>query len=125
MTVVLDRSQRDCVHLYLLAEITEISELVIALRNDEVDTAQQWRRWIEEDWRLLDEIGWEKTGTEEIYPITLPASEIRKVFGRLGDQARNSINNAMGEFANRVLKEAFTAAETAEMVLQELPGGTR
>lgn len=125
MTVMLDRSQRDCVHLYLLAEITEISELVMALRNDEVDTAQRWRRWIEEDWRLLDEIGWEKSGTAEVYPITLPASEIREVFGRLHDMARDSIKNAMGEFANRVLKEAFTAVETTELVLQELPGGTR
>jgi hypothetical protein len=125
MTVMLDRSQRDCVHLYLLAELAEMAELTVALHSDDVDTAQRWRRWIEEDWRLLDEIGWEKAGTEEVYPITLPASEIREVFGRLHDLARDSIKNAMGEFANRVLKEAFTAVETAELVLQELPGGTR
>jgi hypothetical protein len=85
MAVMLERSQRDCVHLFLLAEVTEMSELIMALRNDDVATAQRWRRWIEEDWRLLNEIGWEKTGTAEVYAITLPASEIRKVFGRLGD----------------------------------------
>lgn len=124
MAVMLTRSQRDGVYVFLLEDLAEMTDLVVALRSGDIDMAKRLRQWIEEDWRLLDEIGWVKVGTEDAYSITLPSDEIRTVFGRLHERARNSINHAMSEFANQVLKETFEVAQTSKMVLQELPGGT-
>jgi hypothetical protein len=125
MAVVLNGSQRDPVYQFILFDLSRIGDMEILLMSDEPELARRLRRRLEEDWRLLDQIGWELRGDRKVYAITLPSDEIRTVFKRLHSLATHIINKSIAESADRTLKAAFSVAETSAVVLQELPGGVR
>ncbi len=125
MAVVLDRSQRDAVYQFVLRDLADMDDVAIVLGDGEVELAQQLRRRFEQGLRLLDDIGWEQTGARELYALSQPPQELRAVFGWLGESATAATGEAIAESADQGIKEAFTAAETSKMVLQQLPEGTR
>jgi hypothetical protein len=123
--VTLDHTQRDGVYQFVLHDLGNLGELSLALGREEVHQARHLRQRFEEDLRLLDQLGWEKNPDKSEFAIRLGSDEIRAVFTRLRELTTEVINEAMTEFANQMLKEAFGVAETCAVVLQELPGGLR
>lgn len=125
MAIILEKSQRDGVYKFLLYDLSNVSEIHIALKRGEIEEARVLRQRLEEDLRLLDQIGWEKDSDQAAFGITLPSDEIRSIFTHLREEAIKVINDAMTEFANQMLTEAYAVTETCSVVLLELPGGTR
>jgi hypothetical protein len=125
MAITLDHSQRDGVHQFVLHDLGNLGELALALGQGEVHRAQDLRKRFEEDLRLLDEIGWEKKADRNEYLVRMDFDELRSVFTRLRELTTEVINEAMTEFANQMLKEAFSVGETCAVVLGQLPGGAR
>jgi hypothetical protein len=124
MGILLVRSQRDEVYQYLLVDVGGVADITTLIRGGELVLARRLRSRFEEDIRLLDQIGWEPKGAKEVYAITLASEDIRAIFRRLLAHAIQLIE-APGARSALVLKQAASVAETAGMVLKELPGGTR
>lgn len=124
MGIFLVDSQRDEVYQYLLVDIDAVTDMTTLIRGGELVLARRLRARFEEDMRLLDQIGWEPKGKKEVYAITLASDEIRGIFRRLLAQALQLIDEP-GARSAVALKQAANLAETASVVLNELPGGTR
>jgi hypothetical protein len=124
MGILLVDSQRDQVYQYLLVDVSRVADITTLIRGGEVVLARQLRSRFEEDMRLLDQIGWESKADKTVYAITLASDDIRAIFRRLLAHAIQLIDEP-GARSALVLKQAASVAETASMVLNELPGGTR
>jgi hypothetical protein len=123
--VTLDHSQRDGIYTFLLHDLANLGELALVLSRGEVQQARHLGTRFKQELRLLDQVGWEKNPDQSEFTISMGLDEIRAVFTRLRELTTVVINEAMTEFANQMLKEAFGVAETCAVVLQELPGGSR
>jgi hypothetical protein len=121
--VILDSVQRDAIRKFVLSDIVEAGMLAVALEEGE-DTLQRLRALLQQSMRLLSQIGWEKVGTEERYEVVLSKADQLAIFGRFHERATNLINDAMGTFADEVLKETFAVAKVAGNALSELADET-
>lgn len=124
MGVFLAGPQRDQVYQYLLVDVGSVTDMTTLIRGNELLLARRLRARFEEDMRLLDQIGWEPKGRREVYAITLGSDDIRSIFRRLLALALQIIDEPDTQ-SPHVLREAAMVAETASVVLNELPGGTR
>jgi hypothetical protein len=124
MGIFLVRSQRDMVYGYLLVDASGIASFTTLVRGGDLGLARRLRSRFEEDMRLLDQIGWEPKGRQEVYAITLPSDEIRGIFRRLMGQAAQLLHDPPLKSV-LVQKEATEMVEIARIVFNELPGGTR
>lgn len=123
MAVVLDSVQRDAIRKFVLSDIAEAGMLAVALEEGE-DTLQRLRSLLDQSMRLLSQIGWEEVGTKERYEVVLSEADQLAIFGRFHERATNLINDALGTFADEVLKETFAVAKVAGDVLSELADST-
>jgi hypothetical protein len=123
MAVILDSVQRDAIRKFVLSDIVEAGMLAVALEEGD-DTLQRLRSLLDQSMRVLSQIGWEKTGTKGRYEVVLSEADRLAIFGRFHERATRLINDAMGTFADEVLKETFAVAKVAGDVLGELADGT-
>jgi hypothetical protein len=117
MAIVLDRAQRDAMYGFVLSDLAEVGNLVAALDASEVKRAEWLRRNFEQAAQLLDQIGWEKTGSHECYKVELSDADVLALFGRLHERASRVIDDAISEFARAMLADAFCVAEVASRTL--------
>jgi hypothetical protein len=118
MAIVMDRVQRDALYGFVVCDLAEVGHLAVALEEDEVLRARQLREHFDQAARLLDQIGWERLGNLDCYEVVLEDRDARALFERLRERAVGAINDAMSEFANQVLKEAYGVAEFSSAVLE-------
>jgi hypothetical protein len=124
MGILLVGSQRDEVYQYLLVDLGGVADMTTLIRGGELNLAQRLRERFVQDMHLLDQIGWNPKGRQQAYAITLASDDIRAIFQRLLAHAIQLIEQPPTKSA-QVLRMATSVAETARMVLGELPGGTR
>ncbi len=117
MVIVLDRAQRDAVYGFAISDLAEVGDLVAALEEGEVKRAEWLRRNFEQAAQLLDQIGWEKTGSRQRYKVKLGDADVLALFGRLHERASRLIDAAISEFARAMLSDAFCVAEVASQTL--------
>ena len=117
MAIVLDRAQRDAVYGFVVSDLAEIGGLAAALEASEIKRAQWLRRNFEQAARLLDQLGWEKVGSQQRYEVELGDAEVVALFGRLHERASRLIDDAVSEFARAMLSDAFCVAEVASRTL--------
>jgi hypothetical protein len=117
MAIVLDRAQRDAVYGFVVSDLAEAGDLALVLAADEIKRAQWLRRNFEQATQLLDQIGWEKTGSRERYEVQLGDADVLALFGRLHERASRVIDDAISEFARAMLADAFCVAEVASRTL--------
>jgi hypothetical protein len=117
MAIVLDRAQRDAVYGFVVSDLAEAGDLALVLAADEIKRAQWLRRNFEQATQLLDQIGWEKTGSRQRYEVQLSDADVLALFGRLHERASRVIDDAINEFARAMLADAFCVAEVASRTL--------
>jgi hypothetical protein len=116
MAIVLDRAQRDAVYGFVVSDLAETGGLAAALEASEIKRAQWLRRNFEQAARLLDQIGWEKVGSQQRYEVELGDAEVVALFGRLHERASRLIDDAVSEFARakpyirRIMNQAIFEA---------------
>ncbi len=120
--MVLDRTQRDALHQFLVTDLAGVGDVAIVLQNGEVAEALRLRGRFEEDLRLLDLLGWQAAGDRDSYELVLSEEAVR-VFGRLHAKATGLIARTVAEFAGEDLDEALQVAETCAMALRGLGPG--
>ncbi len=116
--MVLDRTQRDALHQFVVTDLAGVGDVAIVLQNGEVAEALRLRHRFEEDLRLLDLLGWQVTGDRDSYEL-MPSEEAVRVLGRLHVRATGRIAQTVAEFFGEQLNQALRVAEACAMALRE------
>jgi hypothetical protein len=116
--MVLDRTQRDALHQFVVTDLAGVGDVAIVLQNGEVTEALQLRHRFEEDVRLLDLLGWQVAGDRDSYEL-MPSEEAIRVLGRLYVSATGRIAQTVAEFSGEYLNQALRVAEACAMALRE------
>lgn len=102
-TATIDRDQRDGLYELVRNHLGGIGDVWIALEeNEDYATAERLGLEFGEDFRLLDDIGWQPTDDGEAFELTMPTHDLMEVLKRLHDEAE------------RVLLESGTERESRE-----------
>jgi hypothetical protein len=117
MALVLNRAQRDAVYRFVVSDLARAGGVAVALEEGEVAIAERLRRQFDQAVRVLDQIEWIQAGSRDRYEVALAAADAQGIFERLHEDATRVINEAITEFADAVLKEAFSVAEVSGTVL--------
>lgn len=121
MAIVLSRTQRDAVYRFVVSDLARAGDLATVLEEGQIAMAEQLRQHFDQAVRLLDEIEWTPAGTRDRYEVGLAEADVQGLFERLYEDSTRVINEAITEFADAVLKEAFSVAEVSGMVLGRHP----
>jgi hypothetical protein len=121
--MVLNRLQRDALYQFVLADLVGIGDVAIVLQKGEVAEAQRLRGHGEEDFRLLDLLGWRAAEARDRYELARSGETLR-VFGRLHAAATGAIARTVAEFASDELEEAISVAETCALMLRGSQSGS-
>lgn len=121
--MVLDRTQRDSLHQFVVTDLAGVGDVAIVLQNGEVAEALRLRNRFEEDSRLLDVLGWQATGDRDSYEL-MPSEEAVRVLGRLYAAATALIARTVAEFAGEDLGDALQVAEACAAALRGRGAGS-
>ncbi|HEV3323081.1 MAG TPA: hypothetical protein VG147_12945 [Solirubrobacteraceae bacterium] len=116
--MVLDRTQRDALHQFVVTDLAGVGDVAIILQKGDVAEALRLRHRFEEDLRLLDLLGWRATGDRDCYEL-MPSEEAVRVLGRLYVRATGRIAQTVAEFSGEYLNQALQVAEACAMALRE------
>jgi hypothetical protein len=82
--LTIDREQREAIHPHLLLDLTTaVGEVYVALGHDDWATARARRCRIEQDMRLLDDIGWNTEDPGGRFALTIPHETLLPTIERL------------------------------------------
>jgi hypothetical protein len=118
MALVLNRAQRDAVYRFVVSDLARAGSLAIALEEGEIASAERLRQQFEQAVRLLDQIEWIHASSRDRYEVVLAEADVQGLFERLYEDSTRVINEAITEFADAVLKGAFSVAEVSGTVLR-------
>jgi hypothetical protein len=117
--MVLDRAQRDALYQFVVTDLVGVGDVALTLRAGEVAEAQSLRMRFEEDFGLLDLLGWRAAEERDSWELTL-SHESARALGRLRTTATTLIAEAMVACAEDVLDEAARVVRTCGAALAEL-----
>jgi hypothetical protein len=83
----IDRPTREALHAGLVLDLSGLPSLWALLDQNRPDEARQLRQRIEQDWRLLDDIGWGAADPRQSFELTMPPVQLADVVRRLHQQA--------------------------------------
>ncbi len=86
MTTI-DRPTREALHAGIVLDLSGLSNVWALLDQNRAGEARQLRERFEQDWRLLDDLGWESTDPRQSFELTMPPGQLAQVVRRLHQQA--------------------------------------
>jgi hypothetical protein len=122
MTLVITAEQRDALYDQILDRLSGIGDVWIAVCSNKYDVAERLGREYSDDLRLvLDDLGF-GDGSGQPTELTTPPDVLRRVLGRLRDQA---VSHAASSEQERIEARAMEqrgrlVIETCRQVLAEL-----
>lgn len=91
MTITITRAQRDALHEEVMTDLTAVGDVYHLLSQGDSDAARSMWRHFDAEFRLLDEIGWEREDGRERFVIDLPADALVTVLGALHRRAEEDL----------------------------------
>jgi hypothetical protein len=83
----IDRPTREALHAGLVLDLSGLSGVWTLLDQDRAGEARRLRERFEQDWRLLDDLGWEAADPRQSFELTMPPGQLAQVVRRLHQQA--------------------------------------
>jgi hypothetical protein len=83
----IDRPTREALHAGLVLDLSGLSGVWALLDQNRAAEARRLRERIEQDWRLLDDLGWEAVDPRHSFELTMPPGQLVEVVRRLHQQA--------------------------------------
>jgi hypothetical protein len=83
----IDRPTREALHAGLVLDLSGLPDLWTLLDQNRADEARRLRERIEQDWRLLDDLGWSVADPRQRFELTMPPVQLADVVRRLHEQA--------------------------------------
>jgi hypothetical protein len=98
ITTKIDRDQRDGLYELVRNHLGSIGDLWIALEeSSDYASAERLGREFAEDFRLLRDIGWKPSEYRRDFALTMPATELTALLGRLREEAETILIGSAGE----------------------------
>jgi hypothetical protein len=83
----IDRPTREALHAGLVLDLNGLSSVGAMLGEKRVGEARRLRERFEQDWRLLDDLGWEAADPRQSFELTMPPVQLAEVLRRLHQRA--------------------------------------
>lgn len=118
--------QRNALYEQVRNHLAALGDVVIALEQDEdFAAAERLGRQFAEDFRLLEDLGWDKAVEQASLTLTMPTADLRRILMRLQAEAEGGAREPEEERRAREeavrTREAFVAArDTCREILDSL-----
>jgi hypothetical protein len=120
-TCTIDGDQRDGLHELLRNHLGAVGDLWIALEiNKDFATAERLGLEFGEDFRLLEDIGWNGRDGRKAFELTMPPEDLMELLQRLHGEAERVLLESVTERESR--EERRRDQRTISARLQRLPG---
>jgi hypothetical protein len=83
--ITLTRDQRDALREEALLDLSGIGDMRIYIDQHEWPEAQEFRQRFEDDFRLLDDLGWSPLDGRDWFELTMLADQRERLFRRILD----------------------------------------
>jgi hypothetical protein len=91
MPITIGRDERHAVREALLNDLARIGDVELAIQKADYATARRLRQEIEEDFRLLDDVGWGEDDPAATVALTVPLDDLARTLRRLHGLALGAI----------------------------------
>ncbi|HEX8689852.1 MAG TPA: hypothetical protein VF729_06380 [Solirubrobacterales bacterium] len=125
-TTTIDRRQREGLYELVRNHLASVEDFWVALeRTEDFAKAEQLALEFAEDFRLLQDLGWEEEGEREKFDLHMPADDLMTLLQRLHGEAMQVLAESRAEAQSR-REDAETdrclqlGYRTCEAVLAEL-----
>jgi len=92
----LDAEQRASIYTLLRRHLTSIDDIRI-LADDDPDEAGRLALQYADDFRLFEDIGWDRDDPRDSIRLTMPPTDLRRVLMRLQAEAEGALITSAGE----------------------------
>ncbi len=92
MAIEIGREQRDAIYQEILTELSGSGDIWEELQSGDYEAARRTRRRLEDDMRVLDDIGWEPEQDREVFELTMPPADLARALRVLTDIAAATIH---------------------------------
>lgn len=104
--LTLTPGQRSALYEQVRLHVSAISDLWLALeRNHDYETAKRLGREFNEDFRLLDDLGWHPDDRRPEFELTIPAEDLTRILGRLRSEADGGLTPTGAERESKEQEE--------------------
>lgn len=100
MTIKIDRSQRDAIYAQIRTDLSGAGDVFLSVEAGDFDAARRTRRRLEDDMRLLDDIGWEPETEHDEFELTMPAADLARTLRSLSRSAGAVLHTHIVEHAD-------------------------
>jgi hypothetical protein len=106
-TATISKNQRDGLYALVRNHLGGLGDVFVEMeQRKDFDAAERLGREFAEDFRLLDDIGWQPNDGREAVALTMPLRELSKLLQRLQDEAERLLAESPAERRSREEDEA-------------------
>jgi hypothetical protein len=114
MAIEIGREQREAIYEELMDELTGSGDIWTEVQAGKYEAARRTRRRLEDDMRLLDDLGWEPEQDREVFELTMPPADLARALRVLGENARATLQeHVVRPIAEADLAKRAVIAQTA------------
>ncbi len=126
-TAAINGEQREAIYEFLVEQLSRLTDLPLAIKREDFDTAKRLAREFSQYFRLLDDLGWGADGRLEV-ALTMSSEELVDALRRLYTDADGALRGSPEEREAREAEEADRrrdqlVLDTASSLLAELLAG--
>jgi hypothetical protein len=92
MAITIDRKARDALYEEILTELSGSGDVWTEMQSGDYEAARRTRRRLEDDMRLLDDIGWEPEQDRETFELSMPPADLARALQVLNDNVAATIH---------------------------------
>lgn len=90
----LDQDQRDTLYRAVILDLGGLSDVYKMLDRGHGYEARDERQRFEDDWRLLDDLGWDADDRRDRFELTMPAEQQERILSYFYNAARDTVPTA-------------------------------
>jgi hypothetical protein len=126
-TATINGEQREAIYEFLVEGLSRLTDVPLAIKTEDFDTAKRLAREFSQYFRLLDDLGWSIDCRREV-ALTMPPEELADMLRRLYADADGALGGSPEEREARETEEADRrrdqlVLDTASSLLAELLAG--
>jgi hypothetical protein len=109
MKVVMDRDQRDAMYRFVIDDL-DGEDIARLLKEGKVKEAHELRRRFDQDFWLLDKLGWVAAGVHKRYEVEFPEGNL-PILARFRLAARAVVDESEAGFDDQALIDALYVSQ--------------
>lgn len=114
MKVVMDRDQRDAMYRYVICDL-DSEDIAGLLKEGKVKEAHELRRRFDQDFWLLDKLGWVAAGVRESYEVEFSQGNLT-ILARFRLAAEAVVDESEAGFDDQAVIDALYVSQVYDRV---------